>query len=180
MAQFFRIFTLALSFLITAISGYSQDGGNRPNRPQGNRPDVNSAEWRQQQGEIIVRQTQEFMQKMGDAVPEEKKAEVAKIVQDHLVAKLKLRIAIEQAREKAAGNREQMRNIMTANQEKLKGLVADANKQAGKVLDKKALGIFKKNMEVLSPPQGGPGAGGRGGRGGGQGGGGGGGGGGGR
>lgn len=163
-----RLFILGLTTLILAVPGFSQDRGDRPNRQQGNRPDISSEEWKQEQAQMINTKTMAFMEKMGNSVPGDKVAPVAQLVQQHLVGELKIRMQVMAARQKVEGDRQAMRNIMMNSRKKLEDLATKTNAQAGKLLEKKALRNFKNNLEALTPKPGGPG--GRGGEGGGRGG----------
>ncbi len=180
MIQTSRIFTLCLSILVLTAAGFAQDRGDRQKRPEGNRPQENRQkmsveEWKKQQTENINNKTKAFMKKMGDVVPEDKMPAVTTLVQQHLVGQLKIQMVMMGARQKAEGDRDAMRQLMTKNQEQLKELTAKTGDAAKEVLDKKALRTFKKNLDDLSPQRSGSSgqsSGGRGSRGGGGGGGG--------
>lgn len=170
MIQISRIFTLCLSLLILTVAGFAQDRGDRQKRPEGNRnsanrPDINSEEWRAEQSQIIINKTQNFMKKMGDAVPADKQEAVTIVIREHLIGELKLKMAMISAQAKANGDREKMRNLRMAIGEKMKDLAKETNTKAKPLLDKKSLKVFSKNLEEMFPPMASP-AGGRGGRGG--------------
>ncbi len=176
MTQISRIFTLSISLLVLTAAGFAQERGERQNRPGGNRdsanrPDIASEEWRAEQSQIIINKTQNFMKKMGDAVPDDKKEAVTTVVREHLIGELKLKMSMISAQAKANGDREKMRNLRMAIGDKMKALAKETNAKAKTLLDKKSLRVFSKNLEQMFPPMSGPGGGGRGGPGGGGGGG---------
>ena len=179
MTQTSRIFTLCLSLLILTATGFAQNQGNRQNRPEGNRqqgnrqqanrPNMSVEEWKKQQADNINKKTAAFMKKMGKAVPEDKVVAVTNVVQQHFIGELKIQMALMAARQKAGDDRKAMRQLMTKRQEQVKALAANTGDAAAKLLDKKPLSTFKKNL-AQSSQQGGQGGGGRGGQGGGRGG----------
>ena len=176
MTQISRIFTLCFSLLFLSAAGFAQERGDRQNRPGGNRdsanrPNIASEEWRAEQSKIIINKTQDFMKKMGDAVPEDKQEAVTNVIREHLIGELKLKMAMISAQAKANGDREKMRNLRMAIGDKMKALAKETNAKAKALLDRKSLKLFSKNLEEMFPPMSGGGGGGRGGQGGGGGGG---------
>ncbi len=170
---------ISLASLIFASGAYAQDGGGNRQRQQGqrqgNRQPVDIEQWKAQQAQQIKAKTYKFMELMGEDVPEEQKQPLGQIVQDHLVAELKLRMALMTARQKAGNDRQAMREMMMASRGQIEKLTSETKKKAKELLEKKAYRKFQKTLDEISPqPQqrGGPGGGGRGGPGGGGGGGG--------
>ena len=167
-----RLLSLGLAVLVLAGTGVAQER-QQPNRPNQNRPGGNPSveQWQKQQQEAIDRKTKQFMNKMGDLVPEEKKPRLQQIVQIYLVEELKIRLGMQAARNKAEGDREAMRAAMTESREKMQKLKSQAQDAAKKLFeDKKVLQAFNKNLNELSPQAGqggrpGQGGGGQGGRG---------------
>ena len=101
------------------------------------------------------------MTDIGDAIPEDKREAVKAAVSTHFIDEFKLQFAAQQTRTQANGDRQQMREAMTAIQDKREKLTKTTNAKAKDILnDKKALKAFKKILAEMTPqPRGGGGRG---------------------
>jgi hypothetical protein len=170
MTHLSRLLILGFTLLIVSSPGFAQqqERPNRPNRPGSN---MSPEDWKEQQVEAINRKIDQFMKKMGDLVPEEKKPRLQQFVQIFLVEELKIRMEMMANRQKVQGNRQAMQKLMADTQGKIDKLKSQAHDAAMKLLDdKKAFNAFKKNLEAMSPNRAQGGRPGQGGQGGGQGG----------